>query len=67
MITFRKDTSFPFLRIARDFGASYDAVLFVADLIERGKEPIAATPGNAALIWAVEGAVCAEHERRVRI
>jgi len=37
-LTFRKDTSFPYLRIAREAGVPYSKVLRIADAYENGDD-----------------------------
>lgn len=63
MTTFRPDTSFPFLKIARERDCDYRQVLVVAEMIERGDLWWLATPTVAA----IAAAVGAEAQRRATI
>lgn len=63
MVTFRPDTSFPFLALARRCGVEYSFVLFLAGMIESGELWLTAHP----LVAAVDEAVTAERRRRATI
>jgi hypothetical protein len=65
MTTFRPDTSFPFLKIAREHGVPYERVLKIADQLDglqpwRGRR---ATP----LSIAVADAIGDENRRRATV
>lgn len=63
MITFRPDTSFPFLKIARENGVPYDKVLAIADEIET--HGLGQWGGPLAIL--VDKAITAERERRAKV
>ena len=58
MITFRPDTSFPYLALARRLDLSYAYILWVADEIERGN------PGSGRTTDNVRAVMNGEHVRR---
>lgn len=65
MITFRKDTSFPFLKIAREGGVPYGKVLQAAErlkLAQRGE--VDALAERLPLIALIVKAMDAEDARR---
>jgi hypothetical protein len=65
MIVFRNDSSFPFLKIAREAGVPYAKVLRIADQLD-GKdvsEPV--VPDE--LVVKVSRAMAAERERRAKV
>lgn len=67
MITFRKDTSFPFLKIARDEGVPYEKVLRVAEAFEPDSDLNAIHADMTItdeLIYLVAIAVMRENKRR---
>ena len=61
MTTFRKDTSFPYLALARQHGVLYGTVLRVAEQIENNE---AVAPHLSELAHLVSAAVMCEHHRR---
>ncbi len=71
MTVFRPDTSFPYLKIAREFGVDYGDVIRVADMWRR---PTLMTPedlvsfrrieGKPNLLLAISDAADAEEDRR---
>lgn len=62
MLTFRPDTSFPFLAIARRHNVSYQSVLTIAEGIEDGSIHVGKFVGGT--MGDIKGAVEAERERR---
>jgi hypothetical protein len=60
---FRPDTSFPFLKIAREAGVPYAKVLHIADVIGSGAIPSGPTARDPLVLLIVK-AVAAESERR---
>lgn len=62
MTTFRPDTSFPFLKIAREFGTNYATVLRIAEAIEAGYD-YARQPMHIAIAVAV----AVERHRRLNV
>jgi predicted regulator of amino acid metabolism with ACT domain len=67
MITFRKDTSFPFLKIARESGVSYRKVLRIAEAMTTDGDLSIAFDKTVPdeLIQAVGSAVMRENTRRL--
>lgn len=63
MTAFRPDTTFPFLKIAREAGVSYRYVLFIAEMIESGELWLTTHP----LFALVDDAVLAERRRRATV
>ena len=64
-MTFRKDTSFPFLAVARRCGVPYEKVLRIADTMKfLPVSHVGYWAANDPLIAAVVSAMDAEHERR---
>jgi hypothetical protein len=63
MTTFRPDTSFPYLAIARRLSIQYPVILQIADHIERGEHM-----REGHLVWeSVARAVEAEKKRRAAV
>jgi hypothetical protein len=63
MISFRKDTSFPYLKIARENGVPYAKVLHIAGVIEGGAIPSGPTASDP-LVKLIVAAAKAEQARR---
>ena len=74
MVTFRPDTSFPYLALARQHGCAYSLVLTISDMVEKrylrgGNQPglsalAAYVGGPRPLVDAIFYTTQAEHERR---
>ena len=67
-------TSFPFLKIARDFGLPYGLVIRIVEMFERAEELVGSMPEGAdlqgrtaALTRAIRFAIDREHQRRLHV
>jgi hypothetical protein len=66
MISFRPDTSFPYLKIAREAGVPYAKVLHIVEVLETGATP-SANPPPDPLVLMVQKAFQAEQNRRTSL
>ena len=66
MIKFRDETSFPFLKLAREAGVPYAKVLHIAEVIENGETPTGSTARDP-LVKLIVSAVTVERWRRERL
>jgi hypothetical protein len=62
-ITFRPDTSFPYLKIAREGGVPYAKVLHIVEVLETGATP-SASPAPNPLVLVIQKAFEGERARR---
>lgn len=66
MVSFRKDTSFPFLKISRESGVPYGKVLHIAEVLGSGATPSGPTASDP-LVVLISEAVAAERTRRAAV